>query len=73
MGKAVLLTFTRWQVVTDALSYLSRVAEKDVKGAAVEFCAWYARRIIANDFGKFENTDVGLDDCNDLTPEYHES
>ena len=70
MGKAVLLTFTRRQVVTDALSYLSRAAEKGVKGAAVELCAWYAGRMIANDFERFENADVGLDDCYDPTPEY---
>ena len=70
MGKAVLLTFTRRQVVTDALSYLSRASEKGVKGAAAELCAWYAGRIIANDFEKFENADVGLDDCYDPTPEY---
>ena len=70
MGKAVLLTFTRRQVVTDALSYLSRASEKGVKGAAAELCAWYAGRIITNDFEKFENADVGLDDCYDPTPEY---
>ena len=70
MGKAVLLTFNRRQVVTDALSYLSRASEKGVKGAAAELCAWYAGRIITNDFEKFENADVGLDDCYDPTPEY---
>ena len=65
MGKAVLLTFTRRQVVTDALSYLSRAAEKGVKGAAVELCAWYAGRVIANDLVNFPNADVGLTDCYD--------
>ena len=70
MGKAVLLTFTRRQVVVDALSYLSRAAEKGVKGAAVELCAWYAGRIIANDLANFPNADVGLTDCYDSTPEF---
>jgi len=70
MGKAVLLTFQRRQVVTDALSYLSRAAEKGVKGAAAELCAWYAGRIAANDLGNFPNADVGLDDCYDPTPEF---
>ena len=41
-----------------------------MKGAVAELCAWYAGRIIANDFEKFENADVGLDDCYDPTPEY---
>ena len=70
MGKAVLLTFTRRQVVVDALSYLSRAAEKGVKGAAVELCAWYAGRVIANDLANFPNADVGLTDCYDSTPEF---
>jgi hypothetical protein len=70
MGKAVLLTFKRRQVVTDALSYLSRAAEKGIKGAAAELCAWYAGRIIANDLGNFPNADVGLDDCYDPTPKF---
>ena len=70
MGKAVLLTFTRRQVVTDAISYLSRAAEKDVNGAAAALCAWYAKRISSNDLSNFENVDVGLDDCYDPTPDY---
>lgn len=70
MGKAVLLTFKRRQVVTDALSYLSRAAEKGIQGAAAELCAWYAGRIAANDLGSFPNADVGLDDCYDSTPEF---
>ena len=70
MGKAVLLTFKRRQVVTDALSYLSRAAEKGIQGAAAELCAWYAGRITANDLGSFPNADVGLDDCYDPTPEF---
>ena len=70
MGKAVLLTYTRRQVVVDALSYLSRAAEKGVKGAAVELCAWYAGRVIANDLANFPNADVGLSDCYDPTPEF---
>lgn len=70
MGKAVLLTYTRRQVVVDAISYLSRAAEKGVKGAAVELCAWYAGRIIANDLANFPDADVGLSDCYDPSPEF---
>ena len=70
MGKAVLLTFKRRQVVVDALSYLSRAAEKGIKGAAVELCAWYAGRIIADDLANFPDADVGLDDCYDPTPDF---
>ena len=70
MGKAVLLTFTRRQVVTDAISYLSRASEKGVNGAAAALCAWYAKRISSNDLSNFENVDVGLDDCYDPTPDY---
>ena len=70
MGKAVLLTFTRRQVVTDALSYLSRAAEKRIDGAAVALCVWYSRRIRANDLANFPNVDVGLSDCYDPTPEF---
>jgi len=70
MGKAVLRTFTRRQVVTDALSYLSRAAEKGVNGAAAELCIWYAKRILANDLANFPNADVGLSDCYDPTPEF---
>ena len=70
MGKAVLLTYTRRQVGVDAISYLSRAAEKGVKGAAAELCAWYAGRIIANDLANFPNADVGLSDCYDPTPEF---
>lgn len=68
MGKAVLQTFTRRQVVTDAISYLSRAAEKGVNGAAAALCAWYAKRISSNDLSNFENVDVGLDDCYDPSP-----
>ena len=70
MGNAVLLTFTRRQVVTDAISYLSRAAAKGVKGAAAALCAWYAKRISSNDLSNFENADVGLDDCYDPTPDF---
>lgn len=70
MGKAVLLTFKRRQVVTDAISYLSRAAKKGIRGAATELCAWYAGRIIADDLSDFPNADVGLDDCYDPTPEF---
>jgi len=69
MGKAVLLTFSRRQIVEDALSYLTRAARKGVKGAAVELCLWYAKRLTANDLASFPNVDVGLDDCYDPTPE----
>ena len=70
MGKAVLLTFKRRQVVVDAISYLSRAAMKGVPGAVTELCAWYAERIITNDLSDFPNTDVGVDDCYDPTPEF---
>ena len=70
MGKAVLLTFTRRQVVTDAISYLSRAVEKGVKGSAAALCTWYAKRISSNDLSKFENVDVGLTDCYDPTPDF---
>ncbi len=70
MGKCVLLTFTRIQVVEDALSYLSRAAEKGIDGAVQELCTWYAARIKAGDLGNFPNADVGLDDCYDPTPEH---
>ena len=70
MGKAVLLTFTRRQVVTDALSYLARAAEKGVKGAAAQLCVWYSGRIFADDLGRFEDVDVGVDDCYNPTPEF---
>lgn len=70
MGKAVLLTYTRRQVVTDALSYLSRAAKKGIDGAAVALCVWYSRRIKANDLANFPNADVGLTDCYDSTPEF---
>jgi len=70
MGKAVLLTFTRRQVVTDALSYLSRAAEKGINGAVVALCDWYSRRITANDLANFPNADVGLTDCYDPTPDF---
>lgn len=70
MGKAVLLTYTRRQVVVDALSYLSRAAAKGIDGAAVALCVWYARRVTANDLANFPNADVGLSDCYDPTPEF---
>ena len=70
MGKAVLLTYTRRQVVVDAISYLSRAAEKGIDGAAVALCVWYSRRIRANDLANFPNADVGLSDCYDPTPEF---
>lgn len=70
LGKAVLRTYNRRQVVTDALSYLSRAAAKGVKGAATELCLWYAARIRKNDLDRFRNVDLGLDDCYDPTPEF---
>lgn len=70
LGKAVLLTYTRRQVVTDALSYLSRAAQKGIKGAAAELCLWYAARIRKNDLANFPNANVGLTDCYDPTPEF---
>lgn len=70
MGKAVLQTYSRRQVVEDALSYLSRAAEKCVKGAAVELCVWYSARLLAKDLASFENADVGVDDCYDPSERY---
>lgn len=70
LGKAVLLTYVRRQVVTDALSYLSRAAAKGIEGAATELCLWYADRVRKNDLARFPDVDVGLDDCYDPTPEF---
>ena len=70
LGKAVLATFTRRQVVEDALSFLSRAVAKGVRGAAVELCHFYFDRINNDDLDEFEDADVGVDDCYPATKEF---
>jgi len=70
LGKAVLLTFERRQVVADALSYLTRAMRKGIPGAAAELCLWYHDRITDFDLDDFDDADVGVDDCYDATSEY---
>lgn len=70
LGKAVLATFTRRQVVEDALSFLSRAVAQGVRGAAVELCYFYFDRINNGDLDDFEDADVGVDDCYSATKEF---
>ena len=70
LGKAVLATFTRLQVVEDALSFLSRAVAQGVRGAAVELCYFYFDRINNGDLDDFEDADVGVDDCYPATKEF---
>ena len=70
LGKAVLATFTRRQVVEDALSFLKRAVAKGIRGAAVELCYFYFDRINNDDLDEFEDADVGVDDCYPATKEY---
>lgn len=70
LGKAVLNTFTRRQVVGDALSYLTRAMRKKIPGAAVELCHWYHDRMTDFDLDDFEDVDVGVDDCYEPTSEF---
>ena len=70
LGKAVLISFLRRQVVADGLSYLTRAMKKGVRGAAVELVWWYFDRMTEYDLEDFENTDVGLGDCYESTKEF---
>ena len=70
LGKAVLISFQRRQVVADGLSYLTRAMKKGVKGAAVELVFWYFDRMTELDLEDFKDVDVGLDDCYDATKEF---
>lgn len=70
LGKAVLATFTRRQVIEDALSFLTRAVAKGIRGAAVELCYFYFDRINYDDLDDFEDADVGVDDCYPATKEY---
>ena len=70
LGKAVLATFTRRQVVEDALSFLTRAVAQGIRGAAVELCYFYFDRINNDDLDEFEDVDVGVDDCYPATKEY---
>ena len=69
LGKAVLSTFSRRQVVEDALSYLNRAVKKGIRGAAAFLCRWYGERLIEYDLDEFEVADVGVDDCYSPTEE----
>lgn len=64
LGKAILRTFTRRQVVEDALSFLTRAMRRNVHGAAAELCNWYFAWLQLDDLRAYmEDADVGLSDC----------
>lgn len=41
LSKAILATFTRRQIVEDALSFLTRAVAQGIRSAAVELCYFY--------------------------------
>lgn len=70
LGKAVLNTFSRRQIVADALSYSTRAMRKGIRGVAVELCLWYHDRMTDLDLDDFEDVDDGVDDRYEATAEY---
>lgn len=70
LGKAILATFTRRQIVEDALSFLTRAVAQGIRSAAVELCYFYFDRINNNDLANFEDVDVGVSNCYSATKQF---
>lgn len=63
LGSAILFLYSRRQVVSDGLSWLSRAANEGVAGACQSLAHWYIRRWLETDLWDYEDVDLGLDSC----------